>query len=77
MGHSVSKNPKSNKDHNKQKMFKIGISAGRNDLNLEAHVQVGYCSKTVKNYKSVEIPREGSVELVEKPQESSVQNVKE
>ena len=57
MGHSASKNPKSNKNHSKQKMFRIGISAGRNDLNLEGHVQVGYCSKTVKNYGSIEIPR--------------------
>ena len=66
MGHSASKNPKSNKNHNKQKMFRIGISVGRNDLNLEAHVQVGYCSKTIKNYESTE-----------KPQESSVQNAEE
>jgi hypothetical protein len=58
-------------------MFRIGISAGRNDLNLEAHVQVGYCSKTIKNYESTEIPHESSVEFVEKPQESSVQNVEE
>ena len=58
-------------------MFRIGISAGRNDLNLEAHVQVGYCSKTIKNYESTEIPQEGSVEFVEKPQESSVQNAEE
>ena len=54
MGHSASKNPKVNKNHNKQKMFRIGISAGRNDLNLEGHVQVGYCSKTVKNYNPIE-----------------------
>ena len=31
-------------------MFKIGISFGRNDLNLEGHLQMGYNSKTIKNY---------------------------
>jgi hypothetical protein len=70
MGHSHSKGP----------MFRIGMSAGRNDLDLEGHVQVGYCSKTIKNYESTEIPQESSVKNVKyiaKPQESSVQNAKE
>jgi hypothetical protein len=58
-------------------MFRIGMSAGRNDLNREVHVQVGYCSKTIKNYESTEIPQESSVEFIEKPQESSVQNAEE
>ena len=53
MGQSGSKNPEINKDHNKQKMLKIGISVGRNDLNLEGHFQVGYHGKTVKNYKPI------------------------
>ena len=39
-----------NKNHNRLKMFKIGISFGRNDLNLEGHLQMGYNSKTIKNY---------------------------
>ena len=42
MGHSASKNPKINKNHNRQKMFRIGISIGRNDLNVEGHLQMGY-----------------------------------
>ena len=46
--------PKINKNHNRQKMFRIGISVGRNDLNLEGHLQMGYNSKTIKNYKPVE-----------------------
>ena len=50
MGHSASKNPKINKNHNRQKMFRIGISIGRNDLNVEGHLQMGYNSKTIKNY---------------------------
>ena len=45
MGKSSSKNPKINKNHNKLKMFKIGISVGRNDLNLEGHFQMGFSSK--------------------------------
>ena len=51
MGHSVSKNPKINKDHHRQKMFRVGLSVSRNDLNLEGHLQMGYSGKTVKNYK--------------------------
>ena len=50
MGHSVSKNPKINKNNNGQKMFRIGISVCRNDLNVEGHLQMGYNSKTIKNY---------------------------
>ena len=50
IGHSGSKNPKINKNHNRQKMFRIGISIGRNDLNVEGHLQMGYNSKTIKNY---------------------------
>ena len=58
MGHSASKNLKINK----KKMFRIGISVGRNDLNLEGHVQVGYCSKTVKNYNPIEKTQENSIQ---------------
>ena len=65
MGHSARKNSKINKNRNKQKMFRIGISAGRNDLNLEGHVQVAYCSKTVKNYNPIEKTRENSIQNVE------------
>ena len=50
MGQSASKSPKVNKNHNRQKMFRIGISIGRNDLNVEGHLQMGYNSKTIKNY---------------------------
>ena len=35
-------------------MFRIGICVVRNDLNLEGHVQMEYCSKTVKNYNPAE-----------------------
>jgi hypothetical protein len=35
-------------------MFRLGISFGRNDLNLEDHLQMGYSSKTIKNYGPIE-----------------------
>ena len=50
MGQSSSKSSKINKNHNRQKMFRIGISMGRNDLSVEGHLQMGYSSKTIKNY---------------------------
>ena len=50
MGHSGSKNLKINKNHNRQKMFRIGISIDQNDLNVEGHLQMGYNSKTIKTY---------------------------
>jgi hypothetical protein len=65
MGHSASKNSRINKNHNNQKMFRFGMSAGRNDFNLEGHVQVGYCSKTVKNYSPIERSQENSIQNVE------------
>jgi hypothetical protein len=39
-------------------MFRLGISFGRNDLNLEGHLQMGYNSKTIKNYGPIEISDE-------------------
>ena len=63
MGHSASKNSKINKNHNKQKMFRIAISAGGACTN--GHVQVGYCSKTVKNYNPIEKTEENSIQNVE------------
>ena len=32
---------KRDKNHNRQKMFRFGVSFGRNDLNLEGHVYRG------------------------------------
>ena len=43
-----SENLKRDKNYNRQKMFRFGISFGHNDLNLEGHLQAGYKSKTVK-----------------------------
>jgi hypothetical protein len=52
--YSKSDKIKRDKNHNRQKMFRFGISFGRNDLNLEGHLQMGYNSKTVKNYGAIE-----------------------
>ena len=35
-------------------MFKFGVSFGCNDLNLEGHLQMGYNSKTIKNYGTID-----------------------
>ena len=52
--HSKNERNKRDKNHNRQKMFRFGISFGRNDLNLEGHLQMGYNSKTIKNYGPIE-----------------------
>ena len=59
-----SENLKRDKNHNRQKMFRFGISFGRNDLNLEGHLQAGYTSKTVKNYgpAAIKPPTDNAVE---------------
>lgn len=75
MGHSVSKNPKINKNHNRQKMFRIGISFGRNDLNLEGHLQMGYNSKTIKNYKPIESAQLINENISIQDERNSIQNV--
>ena len=45
---------KFNKEGEKQKMCKIGLSMGRNDLKVEGNFQVGYHSKIDKKYESVD-----------------------
>ena len=44
---------KRNKNHRKHKMFRMCLSFGRNDFNLERHVQMGYNSKIFKNYANI------------------------
>ena len=46
MGSKHSKK-KYNKEGQKQKMCKVGLSLGRNDLKLEGNFQLGYHSKNV------------------------------
>ena len=45
---------KRDKNHSRQKVFRFGVNFGRNDLNLEGHLQMGYHSKTIKNYGCIE-----------------------
>ena len=47
-------NKKYNKEGEKQKMCKVGLSLGRNDLKLEGNFQVGYLSKIDKKYEAVD-----------------------
>ena len=51
---------KRNKNHQRHKMFRLGLSFCKNEINLEGYVQMGYNSKTIKNYIDVpklEIPK--------------------
>ena len=45
---------KYNKEGQKQKMCKVGLSLGRNDLKLEGNFQLGYHSKIGKKYEAVD-----------------------
>ena len=45
---SESDRVKRDKNHNRQKILRFGVIFGRNDLNLENHLQIGYNSKTIK-----------------------------
>ena len=45
---------KFNKEGENQKMCKIGLSFGRNDLKVEGNFQVGYHSKSDKKYIAVD-----------------------
>ena len=53
MGSKHSKK-KYNKEGQKQKMCKVGLSLGRNDLKLEGNFQLGYHSKIDKKYEAVD-----------------------
>ena len=45
---------KFNKEGEKQKIFKVGLSFGRNDLKIEGNFQTGYHSKIYKKYIAVD-----------------------
>ena len=53
MGSGHSKR-KYNKEGHKQKMCKIGLSLGRNNLKVEGNFQFGYHSETDKKYEAVD-----------------------
>lgn len=58
-------------------MFRFGIIFGRNDLNLEGHLQIGYNSKTIKNYKPVENEMNALMSDDSKPESNNIENVDE
>ena len=55
---------KINKDAEKQKMCKVGLSLGRNDVKVEGNFQIGYLSKIDKKYFNVDGICENSPESV-------------
>ena len=73
--HSKSDKVTRDKNHNRQKMFKFGVSFGRNDLDLEGHLQMGYNSKTIKNYgptgKQLDLPKNTASALTEPNDQST------
>ena len=46
-------------------MFRTVISIGRNDLNVDEHLQMGYNSKTIKNYNKPVETQPVQTQLVE------------
>ena len=61
---------KMNKDAEKQKMCKVGLSLGRNDVKVEGNFQIGYLSKTDKKYSTVD-------GISENPTESALPAIQE
>ena len=45
---------KYNKEGEKQKLCKVGLGLGRNDLKVEGNFQLGYHSKINKKYEAVD-----------------------
>ena len=68
---------KYNKEGENQKLCKIGLGVGRNDLKLEGNFQCGYHSKINKKYKAVDgkplvtIPEEEEDEEEEEKEEEN------
>ena len=74
MGNNHSKR-KYNKEGHKQKMCKIGLSLGRNNLKVEGNFQFGYHSEIDKKYEAVDakslaiIPQEEGISEIDKKYE--------
>ena len=66
---------KYNKEGEKQKMCKVGLSLGRNDLKLEGNFQLGYHSKIDKKYEAVDgKPLDILPEIPEEEEEEQEEN---
>ena len=60
---------KYNKEGHKQKMCKIGLSLGRNQLKVEGNFQFGYHSEIDKKYEAVDaksLPQEEDISEIAK-----------
>ena len=60
---------KYNKEGHKQKMCKIGLSLGRNQLKVEGNFQFGYHSEIDKKYEAVDaksLPQEEDISEINK-----------
>ena len=77
---------KINKNAEKQKLCKVGLSLGRNDLKVEGNFQIGYHSKTDKKYTNVDgiyktdlatIEEENNVDGIYKTDLPSIEEEKE
>ena len=62
---------KYNKEGQKQKMCKVGLSFGRNDLKLEGNFQLGYHSEIDKKYDPVDGKSLASIPEEEEEQEEN------
>ena len=64
---------KYNKEGHKQKMCKIGLSLGRNQLKVEGNFQFGYHSEIDKKYEAVgakSLPQEEGISEIDKKYEA-------
>ena len=60
---------KYNKEGENQKLCKIGLGVGRNDLKLEGNFQCGYHSKIKKKYETVDGKPLAAIPLAAIPEE--------
>ena len=62
---------KYNKEGHKQKMCKIGLSLGRNQLKVEGNFQFGYHSEIDKKYEAVDAKSLPIIPVEEEEQEEN------
>ena len=65
---------KYNKEGENQKLCKIGLGVGRNDLKLEGNFQCGYDSKIKKKYETVDGKPLASIPEEEEEEEEEEEN---
>ena len=65
---------KYNKEGHKQKMCKIGLSLGRNNLKVEGNFQFGYHSEIDKKYEAVDGKRWTVLPIIPEEEEEQEEN---